>query len=67
MSRSSPIRHGEQVNVKGNLITRSQRAEKAKDVNAFLALWTDKGLEAYDQGSREDLKAGPIEVPAKLA
>ncbi|HVE94674.1 MAG TPA: hypothetical protein VNB24_07110 [Acidimicrobiales bacterium] len=36
----------------------SLEAENEKDVDAFLALWTDKGLESYDQGSREDIKSG---------
>lgn len=50
----------------------SVNAENAKDVDAFLDLWTDDGLEAYDVGSRADLKAGqtdgfgndPIEIVA---
>lgn len=39
----------------------SIEAENEKDVDAFLALWTDKGLKDYDVGSREDLKAGKSE------
>ncbi|HYZ93968.1 MAG TPA: hypothetical protein VFA34_16470 [Actinomycetota bacterium] len=34
----------------------SFRAENAKDIDAFLALWTDKGLESYDVGSRKELR-----------
>lgn len=36
-------------------------AENDKDVETFLSLWTDKGLEAYDAGSRADLEAGKVE------
>jgi len=36
-------------------IENSVAAENAKDVDAFLALWTDEGLESYDVGSREEL------------
>ncbi|HUQ40507.1 MAG TPA: hypothetical protein VM030_10165 [Acidimicrobiales bacterium] len=39
----------------------SLKAENAKDAKAFLALWTDKGLESYDVGSRADLEAGKAE------
>lgn len=39
----------------------SMTAENAKDADAFLALWTDKGLESYDVGSREDVKSGKSE------
>lgn len=39
----------------------SLEAENTKDVDAFLALWTDKGLESYDQGSRAELKSGKSE------
>lgn len=35
----------------------SIEAENDKDTDAFLALWTDEGLEEYDVGSREELKA----------
>jgi hypothetical protein len=34
------------------------RYENAKDIDAFLAQWTDKGLESYDQGTREEILAG---------
>lgn len=36
-------------------------AENAKDVDKFLALWTDKGLEGYDAGTRAELKSGEAE------
>lgn len=39
----------------------SLTAENDKDVNAFVALWTDKGLAAYDVGTREDLIGGRAE------
>lgn len=39
----------------------SVEAENDKDVETFLALWTDKGLESYDVGSRADLEAGTVE------
>lgn len=34
------------------------RAEQAKDVDAFLDLWTDEGLEEYDVGTREEVRSG---------
>lgn len=37
------------------------RAENAKDAEAFLALWTDNGLEQYDVGTREDVASGKSE------
>lgn len=36
-------------------------AENAKDADTFLALWTDKGLEEYDVGSRSDVRSGNSE------
>lgn len=44
-----------------DVVKASIKAENAKDVDAFLALWTDEGLEEYDVGSREDVKAGKSE------
>ena len=41
-----------------SVIRASIKAENAKNADAFLALWTDKGLEAYDSGTREEIKAG---------
>ncbi len=32
------------------------RAENAKDIDAFLSHWTDKGLEQYDVGTRKQLR-----------
>jgi hypothetical protein len=37
-------------------IRASFAAEGNRDVKAFLALWTDKGLESYDVGTRKDLE-----------
>lgn len=39
-------------------VRRSIDAEDAGNVRAFLALWTDKGLAAYDAGSRKDIESG---------
>src|SRR5688500_15212947 len=36
-------------------------AENAKDSKTFLAMWTDKGLESYDIGSRAEVEAGKSE------
>lgn len=36
----------------------SIKAENAGDAEAFLALWTDDGLESYDSGTREEISAG---------
>ena len=36
----------------------SVAAENARDVAAFLDLWTDDGLRSYDAGSRDDLESG---------
>lgn len=38
-----------------DVVRASVRAENTKDIDAFLALWTDKGLKAYDVGSRKEL------------
>jgi hypothetical protein len=38
------------------------RAENAKDVDAFLALWTDAGLAEYDVGTREEVQSGESEI-----
>lgn len=52
----SPSRTGDEAAV-ATLIEASVAAENAKDVDAFLALWTDAGLEQYDSGTREELEA----------
>jgi hypothetical protein len=44
-----------------DVVKASLEAENAKDTDAFLALWTDKGLEEYDVGSRQELEAGESE------
>ena len=44
-----------------DVVRASIAAENAKDAKAFLALWTDEGLEEYDVGSREDVLAGKSE------
>ncbi len=36
-------------------------AENSKDADAFLELWTDKGLESYDSGTRAEIKSGKAE------
>lgn len=41
-----------------DVVRRSIEAENAKDSAAFAALWTDKGLEEYDVGTREELESG---------
>lgn len=41
-----------------NVLKASAKAENAKDAKTFLKLWTDKGLSAYDVGSRRDIAAG---------
>lgn len=43
------------------VIQQSIDAENGKDVKTFLTLWTDKGLESYDVGTRADLEAGKAE------
>jgi len=40
------------------VVRASLDAENAADAAAFLALWTDTGLESYDVGSRDELLAG---------
>ncbi len=32
------------------------QAQKDKDADVFVALWTDKGLESYDVGTRAELE-----------
>jgi plastocyanin len=44
-----------------NTVRASVNAENAKDVDAFLALWTDKGLSEYDVGTRKDVESGSSE------
>lgn len=41
-----------------NVLKASIKAENAKDVKAFLKLWTDKGLAEYDTGSRSEIETG---------
>jgi plastocyanin len=41
-----------------SVVQASIDAENAKDYQSFLALWTDKGLESYDSGTREEIAAG---------
>lgn len=43
------------------LIRNAFEAENDKDGEAFAALFTDKGLEEYDVGSREELESGEAE------
>lgn len=40
------------------IIRADLKAENGKDGKAFVALWTDKGLRTYDQGSREEILRG---------
>ncbi len=41
-----------------NVIKASVQAENDGDAEAFVALWTDEGLEQYDVGTREELLSG---------
>lgn len=43
------------------VVRASIESENDKDVDDFLDLWTNKGLESYDVGSRQDLLAGKSE------
>lgn len=39
-------------------VRRAIEAENAGDVPTFLSLWTDKGLDSYDAGTRRDIESG---------
>lgn len=39
-------------------VRRSIDAENAGNGRAFVALWTDKGLQSYDAGTRQDIESG---------
>jgi hypothetical protein len=41
-----------------DVLKASVKAENAKDAKTFLKLWTDKGLAAYDVGTRAEIAAG---------
>lgn len=41
-----------------NVLKASIKAENAKNAKAFLKLWTDKGLQEYDTGSRSEIESG---------
>ena len=43
-------------------VRRSINAENAGDGRAFVALWTDKGLQSYDAGSRKDIESGAAPI-----
>jgi hypothetical protein len=46
-------------------VRRSIDAENAGNGRAFVALWTDKGLAAYDAGSRKDIESGAAPLGAE--
>jgi hypothetical protein len=46
-------------------VRRSIDAENAGDGRAFVALWTDKGLQSYDAGSRKDIESGAAPLGAE--
>ena len=49
---------GDEAKAVEDTVRRSQEAENAGNADAFLALWTDEGLEEYDVGSREEIQKG---------
>ena len=53
---------GDEAKTVEDTVRRSQQAENAGDADEFLALWTDKGLEAYDVGSREEIQKDEAEL-----
>lgn len=53
---------GDQAKAVEDTIRESVKAENAKDEIKFLALWTDKGLESYDSGTREEIQSGEGEI-----
>jgi hypothetical protein len=56
---------GDDAKAVENTVRQSQDAENAGDAEKFLALWTDKGLEEYDLGSREEIQKGEAELSAE--
>ena len=44
-----------------HVVRKSVEAENDKDGDAFVALFTDKGLEEYDSGTREEITSGTSE------
>lgn len=53
---------GDEVKAVEDTLRQSVEAENAKDAGKFLALWTDKGLEEFDVGTREEIKSGESEL-----
>ena len=53
---------GDEAKAVEDTVRRSQQAENAGDADEFLAFWTDKGLDEYDLGSREEIQKGDAEL-----
>jgi hypothetical protein len=53
---------GGEVKAVEDTVRQSIEAEDAKDAGKFLALWTDKGLEDFDSGTREEIEKGDSDL-----